>query len=60
MTRPAEGASCIVPGQGINGDGLGIYLGGHLDAFTVPGWSVQIAREYLQSMVIFDMVWAPT
>jgi hypothetical protein len=56
VTRPAEGATCVIPGQGTNDNGLGVYLGGHLDAFTVPGWSVQVAREYLQSMVIFDMV----
>jgi hypothetical protein len=57
ITRPAEGASCQIPGQGTNGEGLGVYLGGHLDAYTVPGWSIQIAREYLQSMVIFDIVY---
>jgi hypothetical protein len=60
VMRPAEGATCVVPGQGTNGNGLGVYLGGHLDAFTVPGWSVEIAREYLQSMVIFDMVLTPS
>jgi hypothetical protein len=59
VTRPAEGATCIVPNQGTNNNGLGVYLGGHLDAYTVPGWSIQVAREYLQSMVIFDMVVLP-
>lgn len=56
VTRPAEGASCMVPTQGTNGKGLAVYLGGHLDAFSVAGWSIDVAREYLQSMVIFDMV----
>jgi hypothetical protein len=56
VTRPAEGADCIIDGQGTNSKGLGVYLGGHLDAYTVAGWSIQVPRVYLASMVIFDMV----
>jgi len=55
VTRPAEGADCIAAG-GTNGQGLGVYLAGHLDAYTVPGWSIQVAREYLSSMLLFDIV----
>lgn len=56
VTRPAEGATCVVPNKGTNNNGIGVYLGGHLDAYTVPGWSVQVARKYLQSMILFDAV----
>jgi len=52
IQRPAEGASCVIPA----GNGVGVYVGGHLDAFTVPGWSIETPRAYLQSMITFDMV----
>ena len=52
IQRPAEGASGLIP----TGQGKGVYVGGHLDAFTVPGWSIQTPREYLQSMITLDMV----
>jgi len=58
ITRPAEGATCVVPGLGTNREGLGVYLGGHLDAYTAPGWSIQVPRLYLESMLIFDMVFS--
>src|SRR5579859_1710018 len=30
ITRPAEGATCFIPNQGTQNNGMGIYLGGHL------------------------------
>lgn len=34
---------------------LGLVFGGHLDDHTVEGWSNQIARVYLDSLVSFDL-----
>lgn len=50
----------MVQGLGTDGDGLGVYLGGYLDAYTVPRWSPQVPRVYLESMLIFDIVLFPS
>ncbi len=42
----AEGAGISVPELG-----RGWYFAGHLDDHTTPGWSNQIARVYLKSMI---------
>lgn len=34
---------------------LGPVFGGHLDDHTVEGWSNQVARVYLDSLVSFDL-----
>jgi hypothetical protein len=33
--------------------GISWYFGGHLDMYTTPGWSDQIARVYLKSLLEF-------
>jgi hypothetical protein len=43
-----EGAGFSVPQLG-----MGWYFGGHIDAFTTPGWSVQVPRQYLKSFIEF-------
>ena len=48
VQRAAEGAGANVPSLG-----RGFYFGGHLDAYTTPGWDVQVPREYLQSLLEF-------
>lgn len=60
VQRAAEGAGLSVPELGVSW-----YFGGHLDLATTPGWSNQIARVYLKSMLEFthpgytnDGVWA--
>lgn len=50
IERAAEGAGASIPERG-----LGFYFGGHLDAYTTEGWSVQTARVYLKSLLQFDM-----
>jgi hypothetical protein len=35
VTRPAEGSTTVVPGEGAGGDNLGFYFSGHLDDHTV-------------------------
>lgn len=52
IQRPAEGASCAIP----MGRGMGVYVGGVLDAYTVPEWSKPTPPKYLSSMIAFDMV----
>ncbi len=42
----AEGAGVSVPQLG-----RGYYFGGHQDAFTTPGWSVQVYTLYLKSLL---------
>ncbi len=42
----AEGAGVSVPQLG-----RGYYFGGHQDAYTTPGWSVQVERLYLKSLL---------
>lgn len=58
VTRVAEGAAAVVPAAGNNGssesDPTFFYFGGHLDTYTVQGWSVQVPRVYLNSMIEFD------
>lgn len=44
----AEGAGVSVPELG-----RGWYFGGHQDAFTTQGWSVQVERVYLKSLLEF-------
>ncbi|GAA5864212.1 hypothetical protein JCM8547_001294 [Rhodosporidiobolus lusitaniae] len=53
--RVAEGQPAIVQGQGTNGENVGYYSHGHQDDHTTQGWSNQIDRIYLNSMVSFDM-----
>lgn len=46
--RAAEGAGLSVPEIGRSW-----YFGGHLDMYTTPGWSNQIPRVYLKSLLEF-------
>ncbi|KPM45506.1 hypothetical protein AK830_g1110 [Neonectria ditissima] len=46
--RAAEGAGISVPELG-----LSWYFGGHLDWSTTPGWSQDIDRVYLKSLIEF-------
>ncbi|KAI0900035.1 hypothetical protein F4806DRAFT_276475 [Annulohypoxylon nitens] len=48
VQRAAEGAGISVPELGISW-----YFGGHLDWATTPGWSDQISRVYLKSLLEF-------
>lgn len=48
VQRAAEGAGLSVPELGRSW-----YFGGHLDLFTTPGWSNQIARVYLKGLLEF-------
>ncbi|KAI0395842.1 hypothetical protein F5Y17DRAFT_167977 [Xylariaceae sp. FL0594] len=48
VQRAAEGAGVSVPELG-----LSWYFGGHLDLATTPGWSNQIPRMYLKSLLEF-------
>jgi hypothetical protein len=48
VQRAAEGAALSVPELGRSW-----YFGGHLDMYTTEGWSDQIAREYLKSLLEF-------
>lgn len=48
VQRSAEGAGISVPELG-----LSWYFGGHLDMHTTPGWSNQVARVYLKSLLEF-------
>ena len=48
VQRAAEGAGLSVPELGKSW-----YFGGHLDLFTTEGWSNQIARLYLRSLLEF-------
>ncbi|KAJ2999209.1 hypothetical protein NUW58_g60 [Xylaria curta] len=48
VQRAAEGAGVSVPELG-----LSWYFGGHLDWGTTPGWSNQIPRVYLKSLLEF-------
>lgn len=48
VQRSAEGAGLSVPELGKSW-----YFGGHLDMYTTQGWSNQIARVYLKSLLEF-------
>jgi len=48
VQRAAEGA-----GFSVSTLGRGWYFGGHLDDFTTQGWSNQVARVYLKSLLEF-------
>ncbi|KAF2195166.1 hypothetical protein K469DRAFT_743799 [Zopfia rhizophila CBS 207.26] len=48
IQRSAEGA-----GFGVSTLGRGWYFGGHLDYLTTEGWSINVARIYLKSLVEF-------
>ena len=48
VEQAAEGAGISVPELG-----KGWYFGGHLDHYTTPGWTKQVSRQYLKSMIEF-------
>ncbi|CAN8101703.1 unnamed protein product [Discula destructiva] len=48
VERSAEGAGVSVPELG-----LSWYFGGHLDYLTTPGWSINVARVYLKTLLEF-------
>ncbi|KAK4169952.1 hypothetical protein QBC43DRAFT_39501 [Cladorrhinum sp. PSN259] len=48
VQRAAEGAGISVPELGVSW-----YFGGHYDEHTTPGWSNQVPRLYLKSMLEF-------
>lgn len=48
VQRAAEGA-----GVNVASLGRGFYFGGHLDGYTVQGWSQSVPRVYLQSLLEF-------
>ena len=48
VQRASEGAGVSVPELGVSW-----YFGGHLDAYTTSGWSEQVERVYLRSMLEF-------
>ncbi|KAI1460418.1 hypothetical protein F4805DRAFT_478855 [Annulohypoxylon moriforme] len=48
VQRAAEGAGISVPELGVSW-----YFGGHLDWATTPGWSNQVGRVYLKSLLEF-------
>ncbi|KAI0002798.1 hypothetical protein F4779DRAFT_622099 [Xylariaceae sp. FL0662B] len=48
VQRAAEGAGISVPELGVSW-----YFGGHLDLATTPGWSNQVERVYLKSLLEF-------
>lgn len=50
IQRAAEGAGFSVATLG-----RGWYFGGHLDTFTTQGWSNQVERIYLKSLLEFTM-----
>ncbi|BGP42567.1 hypothetical protein JCM10450v2_006673 [Rhodotorula kratochvilovae] len=51
----AEGQHAIVPGMGANGDHMAYYSYGHQDDHTTEGWSNQVERIFLNSMIEFDL-----
>lgn len=54
VTRVAEGASAVSPGSSNASDPNFYYFAGHLDSYTVEGWSNQVERVYLDSMIEYD------
>jgi hypothetical protein len=48
VQRAAEGAGASVAGLG-----RGWYFGGHEDTHTTEGWSTQVARIYIKSLIEF-------
>lgn len=48
VQRAAEGAGVSVPELGVSW-----YFGGHLDAYTTPGWPDTVERVYLRSLLEF-------
>ncbi|RYP62504.1 hypothetical protein DL771_009712 [Monosporascus sp. 5C6A] len=48
VQRSSEGAGVSVPELGVSW-----YFGGHLDMYTTQGWSNQVARVYLRSLLEF-------
>lgn len=46
VQRTGEGAGVSVPELG-----RGFFFAGHLDHYTTPGWSIQVARVYLKSLL---------
>jgi len=57
IERAGEGAGCNVIREESKGKVTtkGYYFGGHLDGYTTEGWSHNIERVYLKSMVEYDM-----
>lgn len=53
IARVAEGAAALAPGNA-SAEPSFYYFGGHLDSFTTQGWSNQIDRVYLNSMIQYD------
>lgn len=50
VQRAAEGAGISIPQLG-----RGYYFGGHLDGYTVEGWSQSVPRQYLTSLLEFTL-----
>ena len=48
VQNAAEGAGISIPSLG-----RGYFFGGHQDFLTTPGWSIQIFRGYLKSLLEF-------
>ncbi|KAI4094814.1 MAG: hypothetical protein LQ344_002060 [Seirophora lacunosa] len=48
VLQAGEGAGISIPELG-----RGYYFGGHYDAFTTPGWSIQTNRTYLKALLEF-------
>ena len=46
VQQAAEGAGVSIPELG-----RGYYFAGHLDAYTTPGWTLPVPRQYLKSMI---------
>ncbi|RPA81604.1 hypothetical protein BJ508DRAFT_414672 [Ascobolus immersus RN42] len=56
IERAGEGAGCnVIRQDGKEVTARGYYFGGHLDGYTTEGWSQNVERVYLKSMVEYDM-----
>ncbi|KAI5477155.1 Kelch-type beta propeller domain containing protein [Pseudohyphozyma bogoriensis] len=55
ILRAAEGSTAVAPLIGTNGENMAYYFSGHEDDHTVNGWSNQVPRLYLSSLVQFDL-----
>lgn len=53
VSNVAEGSTTVVSNPGKAS--VGYYFSGHLDTHTTNGWSNQIARVYLNSLLAFDL-----
>lgn len=52
MVQPTQGSSCSVPFHGTDGEGLGIYVGRHVERRVIPLDN----DTYDASMLVFDIV----